>query len=197
MDKLINCGFKTCNGGNIHLFTSDKHSSSLVASAWLGILPRPSVTFITDCSTLFQAPKEESFRLVCGQQIFWSIYALLTGIAWFTGFPHVDLTRPPSHQCAKLGCYQFSKILLWSSSRAMWTRALFLVLFIKVWSLSRQALRLASVLTDGPSSLSFSQYQSQPCSSQSTTTSRARQRPMHSSAFPWQLKDRTKVSGIF
>lgn len=99
VDKLNNCGFKTCNGGNTHLFTSDKHSSSLVPSAWLGILPRPSVTFITDCSTLFQAPKEESFRLVCGQQIFWSNYASLSGIACFTGFPHVDLTRPQSHQC--------------------------------------------------------------------------------------------------
>lgn len=89
-----------------------------------------------------------------------------------------------------------SQISPWSSSRAMWTRALFLVLFIKLWSLSRQALRLASVLPDGPSSLSFSQYQSQPCSSQSTTTSRARQRPMHSSAFPWQLKDQTSVRNL-
>lgn len=70
------------------------------------------------------------------------------------------------------------------------------MLFIKAWSLSRQALRLASVLTDGPSSLSFSQYQSQPCSNQSTTTSKARQRPMHSSAFPWQLEDQKKVPGF-
>lgn len=82
VDKLNNCGFKTCNSGNIHLFTSDKHSSSLVPSAGLGILPRPSVTFMTDCSTLFHAPKEESFRLVCGQQVFRSIYASLTELTF-------------------------------------------------------------------------------------------------------------------
>lgn len=66
-----------------------------------------------------------------------------------------------------------------------------------MWSLSRQALRLASVLTDGPSSLSFSQYHSQPCSNQSTATSKARQRPMHSSAFPWQLGDPRKSARNF
>lgn len=74
-----------------------------------------------------------------------------------------------------------------SSSRAMWTRALFLVLLIRVCSLSWHALRLASVLADKPSSLSFSQYQAQPCSNHTTTPRRARHSPMHSSAFPWQL----------
>lgn len=74
-----------------------------------------------------------------------------------------------------------------SSSRAMWTRALFLVLLISVCSLSWHALRLASVLADRPSSRSFSQYQAQPCSNHTTTPSRARHSPMHSSAFPWQL----------
>lgn len=69
----------------------------------------------------------------------------------------------------------------------MWTRALFLVLFTRSLSLSWQALRLASVLADGPSSLSLSQYQAQPVRSHTTTPSRARHSPMHSSAFPWQL----------
>lgn len=46
-------------GRNIHPFTSDKLSSSLVLNVWLGILPRPSVTFTSDCSTLLQAPVKE------------------------------------------------------------------------------------------------------------------------------------------
>lgn len=50
-------------------FTSDKHSSSLFLSAWFVIPSRPSVSFITACSTLFQAPMEESSRLVNAQQI--------------------------------------------------------------------------------------------------------------------------------
>lgn len=92
------------------------------------------------------------------------------------------------HHC--IGYYCFCSP--WSSSRAMWTSALFLVLFIRVWSLSWQAFKLASVLLDGPSSLSFSQYQAQPCSSHTTTPSSARHRPMHSSAFPWQLQSEIK-----
>lgn len=43
----------------IYPFTSDNVSSNLVLSVWLGTLPRPSVTFTNDCSTLLQEPVEE------------------------------------------------------------------------------------------------------------------------------------------
>lgn len=46
-------------GWNIHPFTSDKLSSNLVLSVWLGTLLRTSVTFTIDCSTLLQEPVEE------------------------------------------------------------------------------------------------------------------------------------------
>ena len=89
-------------------------------------------------------------------------------------------TPPPPHP--------HTHPLPWSSSRAMWIRALFLMLLTRLWSLSWQALRLASVLAELPSSRSRSQYQAQPSTSHITTFSSARHRPMHSSAFPWQLQ---------
>lgn len=46
-------------GGNSHPFTSDKLSSNLAFSVWLGILLRPSANLSKTCSTLLQDPVEE------------------------------------------------------------------------------------------------------------------------------------------
>lgn len=93
--KLLSFNFEIGNGGNTDPFTSDKHSSSLVPSVWLGILPRPSVTFITDCSTLFQAPVDEVSDWYL-DRFLKNLFILisLAGITCFTGFPHVDLSEP-------------------------------------------------------------------------------------------------------
>lgn len=200
-------------GRNIHPFTSDKLSSSLALNVWLGILPRPSVTFTSNCSMLLQAPvtekqqntvKQNTYE-ICKHSNHYLIYsfsrqslALLSMVIWHleTFFHKILAGQIYSHTGNKIFslwpnvfCNYYIKCTCTpcSSSRAIWTRALFLELFIRAWSLSWQAFRLVSMLADGPSSLNLSQYQSQPCRSHPTTPSRARQRPMHSSAFPWQL----------
>lgn len=166
---------------NIHPFKRDRLSSKLVLSVWFGTLLRPSVTFTINCSTLLQEPvnkKQENRR---NFKIFnWLLQPLV--------FPllskNMNLKRFAPHA---FSIFQTKINTPCSSSRAMWTRALFLVLLISVCNLSWHALRLASVLADRPGSRSFSQYQALPCSNHTTTPSRARHSPMHSSAFPWQL----------
>lgn len=166
---------------NIYPFTRDRLSSRLVRSVWFGTLLRPSVTFTISCSMLLHEPvHKEQEKCYHFRSFHWLLQSLV--------FPllcrNINLKQLVPQA---FGMFQRKIITPCSSSRAMWTRALFLVLLISVCSLSWHALRLASVLADRPGSRSFSQYQAQPCSNHTTTPSRARHRPMHSSAFPWQL----------
>lgn len=95
------------NVGNIYPFTSDKHSSSLVLSVWLGIIPRPSVTFITNCSTLLQAPVEVRFRLIFGQKISAILtdindsYPLLHRLFFMSIWPNSHMGKSLWHQLKK------------------------------------------------------------------------------------------------
>lgn len=67
--------FNHKRGWNIHPFTSDRLSSNLALSDWLGTLPRTSVIFTTDCSTLPQEPVEEQQQKHGHLQVFARLFA--------------------------------------------------------------------------------------------------------------------------